>query len=140
MRALSFKALRAICLALPLCAACRSAPPPAQPAPPAVAQPEVAAPRPPPAPETPALPVKPFALPSDWSTLPPEAFEAVLAAATREECVLRLDDAALAELGRALAASDAASVRAAVILGNTRDPRAFDVLVARLEARAPEAL
>jgi hypothetical protein len=95
-------------------------------------------PAPVPVEETPARPVREFALPADWSTLPKPEFEARLAAWTREGAVLQAGDAALAELGRALAASDATSVRAAVILGNTRDQRAYDVLADRLEARVPE--
>ncbi|MBL8857559.1 MAG: hypothetical protein JNL28_03510 [Planctomycetes bacterium] len=77
-------------------------------------------------------------LPPNWSTLERAAFASALEEWTRDDVLLRFDDADLSALARALQASDESSVRAAVILGNTRDPRAFDRLATRLEARVPD--
>mgnify|MGYP007080174682 CR=1 FL=1 len=88
--------------------------------------------------EVPARSVRELGLPQDWKVLSDEAFDATLAQWTKDGASLRLSDTDLAELGRALGASDASSARAAVILGNTRDARAFEPLVQRLEARVPE--
>ncbi len=78
------------------------------------------------------------ALPADWSSTPRDAFAADLQRWLPIDGRIRLDAASIATLSRALRPSDENSVRAAVILGRTQDPRAGDVLLARLEARVPE--
>lgn len=82
--------------------------------------------------------VRDVTLPAAWATATRTEFASSIAAWSRDESVKRLDDQALAVLARALGESNEISVRAAVILGNTRDARAGDVLLARLEARTPE--
>jgi hypothetical protein len=78
------------------------------------------------------------ALPADWASAPREAFAADVERWLPIDGSVRLDAPSIATLSRALWPSDETSVRAAVILGRTRDPRAGEVLLARLEARVPE--
>lgn len=83
----------------------------------------------------------PLALPADWRTLDPLGFEtAVLAWPGGDGSGARLVDADLERLASALgnAAGDdpgAPAVRAAVLLARSGDPRALEVLLARLEQR-----
>lgn len=93
-----------------------------------------------PATEPPARPARPFTLPEGWSALSPEAFGALLDTFPTDGTLSRLDEPLLRELGDALARSDTTSVRAAALLARTRDPRAFDLLIARLEARVGEGM
>ncbi len=103
------------------------------------APPEVRSPDLPPAVAAPATrPTRAYALPGDWSALAPREFEALLAGFPRDGTVTLFSDADLSALGEALRPGDATSVRAATLLAATRDPRAFEVLMRRLEARLPE--
>lgn len=138
MKATSFSALRAVGLALPAWAACAGAP---TAVPPPVTEITLTAPAaepPPPARDVPVRASRDVVLPRDWSTLEQARLDEELSAWGRDGAIARLDEATLAELARALGSSDATSVRAAVILSCTGDPRAFEVLLQRLEARVPE--
>ena len=109
---------------------------PAAPEPPAAIQepePEPAATEAPP-PQEP-IAVREFVVPAGWESLTNLAFERAidlwLPAGERRHA----SEATLADLGRALGGFDATAMRAAVILARTRDPRAGEVLLARLEER-----
>ena len=78
-------------------------------------------------------------LPEGWNTLSAYRFESAVLAwfPDREvdEPIATLSGTSLAELEAALDLQDPSSVRAAVILARSRDPRAGEVLLARLEKR-----
>jgi hypothetical protein len=75
-----------------------------------------------------------FAPPADWQSVSPLAFERQVEALALRAGVL--DAADLALLERALDHGDERSVRAAVLLARSRDPRAGRALLRRLEERA----
>lgn len=79
-----------------------------------------------------------LALPGDWTTMSRAAFARALDEWTAGVDVLRLNDSTLTQLAAALAASDEIAVRAAVVLGRSRDPRGGEALLVRLEQRVPE--
>jgi hypothetical protein len=84
--------------------------------------------------DTPARPE--VALPADWNSASRADFARSLDGWLPLDAGARLDERALATLARALGAGDETSVRAAVILGRSRDERAAEILLARLETRA----
>jgi len=75
-------------------------------------------------------------LPSDWNSMPPADFEALMQAALPADVVTPLPTPALEELASALELMDQSSVRAAVILGRSRHNASGDVLLRRLQIRA----
>lgn len=136
--------------ALPLAPACRSSAKPAStevasdaqaaspPPAPAAADPDASPPPPaPPRPPPPPL----WDLPPSWRGASDLAFERALDAWLPPGSAHRLSADDLGTLSAALDATEPsevrAAVRAAVLLARTRDPRAGDALLARLEKRVP---
>ncbi|HEV8114063.1 MAG TPA: hypothetical protein VGR31_14930 [Planctomycetota bacterium] len=76
-----------------------------------------------------------LALPADWSERSDLAFERALDGWLPPGEARRFGTEDLAVLERALAGGDVTAVRAAVLLARTRDARAGDALLARLERR-----
>jgi hypothetical protein len=85
-----------------------------------------------------------FALPADWRTLPPRAFEEWALTALPETVATPIQRESLRELARALdevsapaatGGQDPLAVRAAVILGRSLHPASASVLIRRLEKR-----
>ena len=91
---------------------------------------EEAPPAPPPAPPE-------WTLPAAWNTASDLAFERALDGWLPPGSVVRLAPNDLASLSAALDGADATAVRAAVLLARTRDPKAGEALLARLERRVP---
>lgn len=79
-------------------------------------------------------------LPDDWDTCTHEEFARLVERTAAGVGRRRVDDRQLTALSRALAAEDERAARAAVLLARTRDPRAGEVLLARLELRVPEGV
>lgn len=75
------------------------------------------------------------AAPARWLEVSPYGFEALAADIGTEDAAQLWTDEALQEFAHALEAQDQSSVRAAVLCGRSRDPRAAEVLIARLEQR-----
>ncbi|MEW6073046.1 MAG: hypothetical protein AB1726_10720 [Planctomycetota bacterium] len=99
--------------------ACRSAAPPG---------PSLTAARPAPPPPAPDL--------LGWDEVSPLAFEELVEEALPAGAITELDLFQIAACEQALDRQDPLSVRAAVILGRSRAPRAGEALLARLEKRA----
>jgi len=78
---------------------------------------------------------EPWTPPPNWADLPPADFEALVLAALPDDVVTPLSEETRAELARALERQDQSSIRAAVILGRSRDAASGDVLLARLQER-----
>lgn len=74
--------------------------------------------------------------PAGWRTASAPAFERLAAAIPAGDGPHRFTDAALDDFRAALDAQDVTSVRAAVLCARSRDPRAADLLLERLERRA----
>jgi hypothetical protein len=84
--------------------------------------------------EAPAEPSD-FEAPAGWESQTDLAFERAIDGWLPAGEPRRVSEATLAELGGALSGGDVAAVRAAVMLGRARDPKADEVLLARLEER-----
>ncbi len=76
------------------------------------------------------------ALPTDWSSSSLEHFEHWVQSAFHGDQPTPIEKRDLATLAAALTRLDLTSMRAAIILGRSRDPAAYEVMLARLEARA----
>lgn len=81
--------------------------------------------------------VIPRALPTDWLTRSPFAFEQLVLERLPDERPTRLALAERVELRHALAGPVEGAVRAAVVLGRSRTRGAEAILLERLEARVP---
>jgi hypothetical protein len=76
-----------------------------------------------------------FQAPAGWESLTNLAFERAIDGWLPAGEARKVSDAALEDLRRALGGPDIAALRAAVMLGRTRDPRAGEALLERLERR-----
>jgi hypothetical protein len=76
-----------------------------------------------------------LALPPDWAALERVDFESGLELWTRGDKPLRVANADLVTLRTALSGADERAVRAALILARSRNVRAFEALLERLEER-----
>jgi len=74
-------------------------------------------------------------LPAEWETVSRERFAADMEAWPPAGTRVALQEEELVALRRALGAADESSVRAAVVLGRSDDPRADEILLTRLETR-----
>jgi hypothetical protein len=131
--------LRYAALAL-LALACRSQPPAPAAAPIApasdLALPRQASSATPPAPERPAAP-RPQELPQGWSSVPLEAFGALLEQSFPAGERRTLVPSGFEELSSALRGDDALALRALELLARCSDALAGEILLQRLERRAP---
>jgi len=82
-----------------------------------------------------AVPAAGWSLPSDWSTAEPLVFERMALRNLPDGRVTALAPSTIQELAAALNAPPPLSVRAAVLLGRSRDPLAEEALLLRLERR-----
>lgn len=73
--------------------------------------------------------------PAGWRTASSYGFERLALAWPPADAPAELDEASFAELTHCLALEDETGVRAAVLLARSRDPRAGEALLERLEAR-----
>lgn len=80
---------------------------------------------------------EPRELPEGWEYSPPSVFERLVSALTADDSRIVWSSAALASLTRVLDQSDGSAVRAAVLLAHSDADRATQILVQRLEQRAP---
>lgn len=80
-------------------------------------------------------PVALFEAPAGWESLTDLAFERAIDGWLPEGEARRVSETTLADLRRALGGPEITAVRAAVMLARTRDPRAGEVLLSRLEQR-----
>lgn len=114
----------ALCLLILVCssAACRNAQDRAQ-----VADPG--------APQTPVVVPARHAAPASWDSCSPYGFEALAARIPGDDDAHLWNQAALERFAEALDAQNQLSVRAAVLCARSRDPRAAELLLARLEQR-----
>jgi hypothetical protein len=79
-----------------------------------------------------------FEAPAGWESLTDLAFERAIDGWFPGGVSRRVDETTLQDLRRALGGADVTAVRAAVMLARTRDPRAGEVLLERLEQRAAD--
>jgi len=89
----------------------------------------------------PGLPAAPervperHAVPNDWDSCSPYRFESIAARIPAGDAAQLWNQAALDAFAAALDRMDESSVRAAVLCARSRDPRAAELLLARLERR-----
>lgn len=82
-----------------------------------------------------ALPAAVFEAPAGWESLTNLAFERAIDGWFPEGVARHVSETTLADLRRALGGSEVTAMRAAVMLARTKDPRAGEVLLERLEQR-----
>jgi hypothetical protein len=85
--------------------------------------------------DAPAAPPREFEVPAGWESLTDLAFERAVDAWLPRGEHRRAGDGTLVDLRRALGGGDIPAMRAAVLLARTRDPRAAEALLDRLEER-----